>query len=451
MFELMALSCCFSALVLSKSVWSEQANHYLVWTVLFAFVNTCLVQFALWSFGLYSREVVYSGRRMMSNLAGSFIFSVILLLPSSLLLGWCDQVFDVGFRFHLVGLVGFMSVVAIERTLVLRNFNDTPYLGNILILGTGEATQQVVTEARRNHGQTFRLVGGLSEDPSEVGRAVDGCSVVGSIGEIDRVVREKDVGGIIISMPVHSPLLPTDFLLKCKLNGIMVRDATEFYENVGKKLLLEKLDPIQLLYSENLLMTRFRWRLKLMTEQLIAIVLLILSSPVLLLTAALIKLLSPGPILYKQDRVGKDGKIFKVIKFRSMIPAAEQNGKAVWAQEGDPRVTPFGRFLRKFRIDELPQLFNVLKGDMAIVGPRPERPEFVKQLQGLIPFYGDRHLVLPGITGWAQVVYPYGSSFADAREKLRYDLYYIKNMSFLFDALIILSTIRTVLFGKGGR
>src|SRR5262245_56771284 len=224
MFELLALTACFSVLLLTNSVWS-QAEYLTVWTVVFAFINTCLVQFALWSFGLYSREVVYSGRRMMSNLAGSFVFSAILLLPSSFLFSWSGvRVFDVGFTFYLVGLVGFMSLVALERTVVLRKFNDTPYLGNMLILGTGPVTDQVVAEARRNHGKTFRLVGVLSEDPGEVGRSVDGCQVVGSIGDIDQVVREQDVRGIIISMPVHSPLLPTDFLLKCKLKGIVVKD-----------------------------------------------------------------------------------------------------------------------------------------------------------------------------------------------------------------------------------
>ncbi len=451
-FELLALNTCFLLLVFSRSmVWSRENRHAFL-TVVFAISNTFVVQFSLWSFGLYSREVVYSGNRVLSNLIHSFLFSAVLLIPVWWLFSLSTiQLFDITFRFYLVALVGFMSLIGVERSLVLKLCNGSPYLGNILILGTGAATEKLVAEARRRHGKTLSLVGVLSEDPRDAGLPIDGCRVVGSLEDIERVVRQRAVGCILICMPIHSPRFPLEFLLKAKLMGIMVLDSSAFYEMVGKKVLLERLDPIQFLLSEGLLMTRMRWLIKGSSEKLVAILLLIGSAPVMLLTAALIKLTSPGPVLYRQRRVGKDGRVFELLKFRSMMNGAEKGGHAVWAQEHDPRVTVVGKVIRKFRIDELPQLFNVLRGEMAIVGPRPERPEFVERLKRQIPFYEKRHLVLPGITGWAQVEYPYGSSVEDAREKLRYDLYYIKSMSFFFDAMIVLSTIRTVLFARGSR
>ena len=452
-FELLALNLCFSSLVLGRnSSTLSSESRYMFLTALFAISNTVVVQFSLWSFGLYSREVVYSGRKVISNLFHSFVFSAVLLLPVCWLFSLSSvKLFEVTTRFYLVGLIGFTSVIALERLVVLKLFNRSPYLGNILVLGAGPAAEQLVREARRNHGKTIRLVGILSEVPELVGRSVAGLSVVGAIEEIERVVESRDVRCILIALPLHSPALPTGFLLKCKLKGIKVLDASDFYETLGKKILLEKLEPVQLLFSEHLLMTRFRWFLKESSEKLAAVVILVLASPVLLVTAIVIKLTAPGPVLYKQERVGKDGRTFKLLKFRSMVMSAEKDGKAVWAMKNDPRVTPVGKVIRKFRIDEFPQLINVLLGDMAIVGPRPERPEFVERLAREIPFYDHRHLVPPGITGWAQVVYPYGATVEEAREKLRYDLYYIKNMSIFFDAMIVLSTIRTVLCAKGSR
>jgi sugar transferase (PEP-CTERM system associated) len=353
-------------------------------------------------------------------------------------------------KLYALSILGFVSFITVERALVLKIFNQSPYLGSILILGTGQATRELIAEARRNHGKTIHLLGILTEDPDEIGTFIEGCKVIGRFDEIQEIVAGCDVKCILISIPIYSTAIPTDFLLKCKLRGILVLDSLEFYESLGKKILLEKLDPVQILLSENLLMSRFRWLLKGSSEKLIAVLLLVLAAPVMLAAALLIRLTSKGPILYKQERIGKDGRPFKLLKFRSMIDGAEKNGP-VWAQIDDPRITPVGRILRLFRIDELPQLFNVLRGEMAIVGPRPERPRFVEKLGVEIPFYGNRHLVHPGITGWAQVAYPYGATVEDAREKLRYDLYYIKNMSFFFDLMIVISTIRTVIFARGSR
>lgn len=241
-------------------------------------------------------------------------------------------------------------------------------------------------------------------------------------------------------------------LLEAKLHGVMVVDIRSFYEHVVQRLPLSQINDEWLLQTEGFsLNTRGSLRrLKRALDVFLSLSLLILTFPLMLLTALIVRLESPGPIIYKQDRVGLHEKEFTVYKFRSMRADAEKDG-AAWAQLNDSRITAFGRLIRKARIDELPQLWNVLKGDMSFIGPRPERMTFVKELKKTIPYYGLRHTVKPGLTGWAQVSYPYGASEEDARRKLEYDLYYIKNMSILLDIHIIFKTIGVVLFPKGAR
>lgn len=241
-------------------------------------------------------------------------------------------------------------------------------------------------------------------------------------------------------------------LLTAKLHGVMVVDIRSFYEHVVQRLPLSQLTDEWLLQNEGFsLNTRGSLRrLKRAMDVFISIILLILTLPIMLLAALIVRLESPGPVIYTQRRVGLREKEFTVYKFRSMCQDAEKNG-AVWAAQNDTRVTRFGRFMRKTRIDELPQLWNVLKGDMSFIGPRPERMNFVQELKKNIPYYGLRHSVKPGLTGWAQVCYPYGASEEDASRKLEYDLYYIKNMSILLDMRIILKTLGVVLFPKGAR
>lgn len=241
-------------------------------------------------------------------------------------------------------------------------------------------------------------------------------------------------------------------LLEAKLHGKMVVDIRSFYEHVVQRLPLSQINDEWLLQTEGFsLNTRGSLRrLKRASDVLLSLSLLVLASPLMLLAAILIKMESKGPVIYKQDRVGLHEKEFTVYKFRSMCQDAEKNG-AVWASAKDPRVTRIGKIIRKTRIDELPQLWNVLKGDMSFIGPRPERMAFTKELKKTVPYYGLRHTVKPGLTGWAQVCFPYGASIEDARRKLEYDLYYIKNMSLLLDINIILKTAGVVLFPKGAR
>lgn len=291
--------------------------------------------------------------------------------------------------------------------------------------------------------------------------------ILGYVGEESPETEEKWLGPSFnvleaakkteATMIVLLPDAPLDSdiaheLLEAKLHGKMVVDIRSFYEHIVKRLPLSQINDEWLLQTEGFsLNTRGSLRrLKRASDVLLSLILLVLAAPVMLLAALLVRLESPGPVIYRQNRVGLHEKEFTVYKFRSMRTDAEKNGP-VWAAEKDPRVTRVGKFIRKTRIDELPQLWNVLKGDMSFIGPRPERMAFVKELKKTIPYYSLRHTVKPGLTGWAQVSLPYVASEEDSRRKLEYDLYYIKNMSLLLDFNIILKTMGVVLFPKGAR
>jgi exopolysaccharide biosynthesis polyprenyl glycosylphosphotransferase len=269
--------------------------------------------------------------------------------------------------------------------------------------------------------------------------------------DLESVVGRYRPDRIVIAMSDRRGRLPLDLLLKLKVrDGVMVDEADAFYEKLTGKIRGERPRLGQLVFADASRWSRLYKRARRLTDVALSGVIGLLASPLMLLTALAIKLDSRGPIFYLQERVGLHNKTFRIIKFRSMRVDAEANGP-VWAGEYDPRVTRVGRWIRKLRIDELPQLFNIIRGEMSLIGPRPERPVFIEQLEKLIPYYSERHLVKPGLTGWAQVRYPYGASFEDAREKHQYDLYYIKNQSPMLDALILLETARTVLFGRNSR
>jgi sugar transferase (PEP-CTERM system associated) len=244
--------------------------------------------------------------------------------------------------------------------------------------------------------------------------------------------------------------LPINELLQAKLAGVRVEDAATIYERITGKILIDGIKPSWLIFSDGFRASRLTRIVKRAVDVTLAAVGLVLAAPLMLLTTAAVRLDSPGPVLYRQQRMGEGGRLFTLFKFRSMRADAE-TGTPIWATDQDDRVTKVGRFIRTTRLDELPQLWNVLRGDMSFVGPRPERPFFVEQLAAVIPFYMERHVVKPGITGWAQVKYRYGSSIEDATEKLRYDLYYIKHLSIFFDLTIVMDTVKVILSGKGAK
>jgi sugar transferase (PEP-CTERM system associated) len=256
---------------------------------------------------------------------------------------------------------------------------------------------------------------------------------------------------IVVALREKRGAFPVKELLKCRVNGISVIEGASFYEMLTGKLIVNQINPGWLIFSEGFHKSRSKRFFKRLADILLSLALLIVFLPLILLTAVMIKLDSRGPVFFSQERVGKNRRAYRMHKFRSMVADAEKLTGPVWAADNDDRITRTGKWIRKFRIDEVPQLWNVLKGEMSFVGPRPEREFFVKELENLVPYYAERFTVKPGITGWAQVGYGYGASVEDAVEKLNYDLFYIKNMSLFMDVMVLARTVKTVLFSKGAR
>ena len=327
-----------------------------------------------------------------------------------------------------------------------------PLVGErILIVGSGDVAVEIAREVLERRDAGYRIVGFVDNKPELVGKSIINPRVIGVTGEMAELVRRENIDRIIVAMGERRGQFPTQQLLDLSLGGnVAIEEGASFYERTTGRVHLNMMRPSWLIFSGRGRQARLSGVARTVLHRGVALGGAIVSLPVALVTAALIKLESPGPALYRQERVGKNGRPFTIMKFRSMRSDAEKDGP-VWARDGDARVTRVGRIIRKIRVDEIPQFWNILKGEMNFVGPRPERPHFVAQLAEEIPFYEQRHLIPPGLTGWAQIKYPYGSSIEDARQKLQYDLYYIKNQSLVLDAIILFETVKTILFGRGAR
>jgi sugar transferase (PEP-CTERM system associated) len=337
--------------------------------------------------------------------------------------------------------------------ILIHYLTGHPEIGEkIIVVGTGQSacdTAEAVLE-RRDAG--YRIVGFVTENGIKPNTKIGETTVIGTTDQLEQIVRKEKIDRIIIAVRERRGTFPTEALLKMSLTGdVNIEECTSFFERVTGQVHIDMLRPSWLIFSGRRKDTRLTTALRDVVHRSLGLIGLILSLPISLLAVVLIKLESKGPALYKQERVGKNGKIIKVIKFRSMRTDAEKEGVPIWATSNDNRVTRVGKIIRKIRVDEIPQFWNIIKGEMSFVGPRPERPHFVAQLAEEIPFYEHRHLTAPGLTGWAQIKYPYGASVEDARQKLQYDLYYIKNQSLALDFVIVFETVKTVLFGKGGR
>ncbi len=326
------------------------------------------------------------------------------------------------------------GAVAIARFTFGKVLNYVPLQRRILVIGSETAGQSVRETALMGSGDSNVAV---VLDPAE---AANGDTLLDQS-------RAMDISEIVVA-DRFAPL-PAAALLDCKAAGIRIHDSLDFGEQETGKVDLENLYPARFIFSRNIGYAIWSMRAKRALDIVVSAVAVVLLSPVLLLTAIAIKFDSPGGIFYRQTRVGLNGAHYDIIKFRSMRNDAEAGGTPQWAQQNDSRVTRVGHFLRQTRIDELPQILNILKGEMSLVGPRPERPFFVEQLEEKMPFYAERHRVKPGLTGWAQIKYRYGATEEDAREKLRYDLYYVKNFNVLLDIFILMRTVRVVLWPDG--
>jgi sugar transferase (PEP-CTERM system associated) len=319
----------------------------------------------------------------------------------------------------------------------------------VLILGTGESARQVCRWVHGHHSDEYAVVGFADEDESRLGQIISGGARIQLAYSSIAQFSPGRVDSIIVALDEKRGKLPVRQLMEVRLLGIEIEEATTFFERVSGKISVETMLPSWLIYSEGFKTSTFRSFVKRIADLILSSILLLLTLPLMLFTALLVKFTSRGPILYRQERLGRTGTNFTLFKFRSMQEDAEQESGPTWARKGDPRVTPLGRLIRRIRIDELPQLLNIFKGHMSFVGPRPEREHFVRQLEKKIPYYRLRTTVRPGLTGWAQVEYGYGANDEDALEKLKYDLYYIKNNNMMLDLWIVLKTFKVVLTGRG--
>lgn len=432
---LLATALCFGPGQLGSVLFLSQHGWYKLLAI------TALAILCFYYFDLYDLHRAIAHREEYYRLfAGLGTLSLLLAIVSSLV-----PAFMLGKQAYIAGLTIVTFYLFFWRT-VHTWLMGTPYLSErIYVLGTGSSANHVVDALRNRPGAGVQLVGwaGAAGDTPITREALaDRLAAVRDTTTLDRV---------IVALSDRRNVMPLQELLNLRLSGVQIDNATELEEQLTGRIEVDGLNPSWLIFSDG-----FRLRPAVMhTERFISVLVslcgLLATLPLLPWIVFAIKMSSSGPIFYRQKRVGRNGHIFECLKFRTMHMNAEAATGPTWANNNDPRVTRVGRFLRRARIDEIPQLWNVLRGEMSFVGPRPERPEFVEWLSREIPYYNLRHLVPPGITGWAQVNYPYGASLEESKEKLRYDLYYVKNLSVLFDLLIIFRTLKIVLLGRGSR
>lgn len=403
-----------------------------------------VIVFSSYFFELYEKRKFFNKRFLAYREPAAFVLSFLIL--SSIFYIFPSLQFGRGIL--LISLLIFTLLQYGFRWILLKFSNRSHFATRIIIVGGGELAQYVadLVPDDGNPHSYVRFIACTDKDP-----VVDDRHIVGHIKDIDNIVRDYKPQRIVIALAERRGNLPLKEFMHTKLKGIEILDAANFFEQEKLCLMVERMQPSAFIYTQGFKMTPFMRTYKRIYDVIFSTVGLFISAPLFPILAVLIKIDSPGPVFFKQLRVGEKEIEFFVYKFRTMSQDAEKNTGAVWAQKNDPRVTRIGQFMRKTRLDEIPQLFNVLKGDMSFIGPRPERMPFVERLKESIPFYSTRHLVKPGVTGWAQVRYPYGASDEDALEKLRYDLYYIKNYSVFLDFRIIVDTIRVVTSGFGGR
>jgi sugar transferase (PEP-CTERM system associated) len=437
-----------------QSVLFEQRGIY---KILF---TTAICQLIFYLFDLYDVAKPRLRRELIVDLfqavgLAMLALGAIFLLRPTLLLGYLEEIENGvvvrmanGVPAVAMGIaLGLMFCWRMGIHWLMRH----PRFGErIVIVGTDALAVEIAREALLRRDLGFKIVGFVADDPKLVGQTLLNPKVIGTVGNLDRIVEEEKVDRVVIALQDRRGRMPVDQLLKIRLQGqAAIEEGTSLYERLTGKVSVEMLRPSWIIFSGGAKRTTMDAVIRRAFNFGMAAIGALLSLPIAILAAIAIKLESPGPIFYSQERVGKNGRPFKIIKFRSMRQDAEKDGTPQWARKRDPRITRVGNFIRKTRIDEIPQFINILRGEMSFVGPRAERQFFVDQLSEQIPFFSQRHLVEPGLTGWAQVCYPYGSSVEDAMQKLQYDLYYIKNASLLFDLWIMFKTVKTVLFGAG--
>ncbi len=405
-----------------------------------------LCQLCLYYNDVYDLTLVQSGRELLVRLvqaagAASIILGVLYLAVPSIAVQ--------GLPF-VQSLAILLVAIPAGRALFNHVARTAMLVERVLIVGTGQAPREVARELQTRDDPAYHVVGYVDDAP-EPRATLGSLPILGGTHELGALIERHHIQWIVADLRAHRSRPLVDALVRAKLTGTRVEDAATAYERLTGKILLEALRPSALLLADGFRVSRGRRAIKRIADLALSLGMIVVAAPIIALTAlAVWAFCGRRDVLYRQERVGQHGRSFTLYKFRSMRLDAEAGGP-VWARRQDDRVTPIGRIIRLTRLDELPQLWNVLRGDMSFVGPRPERPVFVEQLTRKIPFYDLRHAVKPGITGWAQVKYRYADSFESAGEKLRYDLYYIKHLSAVFDLTIVVDTVKIILFQRGSQ
>jgi sugar transferase (PEP-CTERM system associated) len=413
-----------------------------------ALVITFFCQVCMYLLDLYNFRLSQTWGEMLFSLAIAIGFVCIGIG----LLSYAIPKFAVAGKMYYLAILIASVLLVIWRILFEIYITRLAHAENILIVGTGDVARQVGEEISKRKRLGFHLVGFINATPTKNDPAVGRVGeILADPGQMDRIIEQHNVNKIVVAITERRGEYPVKEMLALRVAGYQVVEWPGFFEKLSGRIPIDNLAPSFFIFNEGFRKSRIRLSIRRVLSAIVATVFMVLLLPVFLIVAACIKIDSYGPALYSQIRVGQNNKLIRIYKFRSMRNDAEKNGDAIWAVENDPRVTRVGRFLRKTRIDELPQLFNVMIGELDFVGPRPERPEFVEKLQAQIPYYALRHTVKPGITGWAQVMFHYGSTIDESKEKLQYDLFYIKNLSVKLDLLILFHTFKIVILGRGAR
>ncbi len=409
-----------------------------------ALLVTSIFQLSLYFFDLYHHTLVVSKSEVFSRMIQAFGFGCILLAGLYYLIPALIISTTVFWTFYVV----ICAILFGWRTLYSFILKKRIFASPIIILGTGKISAKIASFLADKHDSDFQIAAFVGPDQPLYNQ--NNVPVINKPDSLLEVTKKYKSDIIIVALDDRRNNMPLQELMECKFHGISIKNGVSFFETISGRILVESVTPTGFIFAEGFHVKYITALIKRVLDVIISATGLLLSLPISIVTAVIIKLETPGPALYSQQRIGENGTTFSILKFRSMYQGSEKNG-AVWALENDTRVTKTGNFIRKVRIDEIPQMWNVLKGEMSFVGPRPERPVFTDQLAKKIPYYSLRNAVKPGITGLAQIRYPYGASEKDALRKLEYDLYYMKNLSILFDLFIIFVTTKIVLFQKGAR
>ena len=428
-------------LIIEPAFFLSMGAVYIYWIIVFTFVGMYRTWFASSRFD----EML---TLFKATFVGIFILFFLILYDDSvngvsssnrflILIYWMLLLFFVG--------SGRLVIRSIQRRLLIKGIGRK----NAILVGFNSRAKNMHDMIESYKGLGIDVVAYVAVKEENVGKIYNKVKVVNTVHNVDKVIEEYNASEIILALDKHEGDIMLEVVAKCDSNNVSIKIIPDLYEIISGQARTSQLYGFPLIDIMPQLMPEWEKKLKRLMDIVISLILLVLSSPIVLATAIAIKIDSKGPVFYLQDRAGLNGKVFKIIKFRSMYQDAEKHSGPVWSTKDDPRITKVGKFIRKVRIDEIPQMVNVLKGEMSLVGPRPERPYFVEKLSQEIPFYKRRLKVRPGVTGWAQVKHKYDETVEDVKEKLRYDLFYIENMSLRNDMKILVRTVFVVLFGQG--